>query len=303
MKIRVGFPILFAWLMLIPAISLQADEVRDELAQVVRLMGYGGGIHNFKNYVLRGREEYRSDARANFLGMLDAIAKLERSDQLDESEKQALNAVKTAVESYEAALDWVADLHDKGWRIEDIDRVVIIDDTAALQGLDMLRSRWTWTDLEQIEYQLGYGKGIHNFKNYVLRGRENYHTEALQNLLTVEALLTDLLEQPELKDPQTAVRKLLSVESTMVPNRAVQEMTRLFEDNRSALENVQQTAQAYRDHLDLIERLIAVQRSVRQIDLAVKINDGPAKAGLAYLKTGLPRLGGLRAGNAQTSKP
>jgi hypothetical protein len=303
MKTRVGVSIVFAWLALLPAVSLQAAEVRDELAQIVRLMGYGGGIHNFKNYVLRNREEYRTAARADFTRILDVIAGLERGDELNAAERQALNALKVVVESYATTLDWIADLRKKKWRVEDIDRVVIIDDTAAVQGLDALRARWSWTDLEEIEFQFGYGKGIHNFKNYVLRGREKYHTEALQNLLAVEALVANLLGQPELTNPQTAAEKLVTTKGavdttdTAAYDKAVQEITHLFREDRAALENVERTARAYRDHLDLIERLIGMQRSVRQIDLAVKINDGPAKAGLAHLR-------GQRASStAQRSKP
>ena len=50
--------------------------------------------------------------------------------------------------------------------------------------------------------------------------------------------------------------------------------------------------------------LITTQRSVRQIDLAVKINDGPAKAGLAHLKEGMVQFSGQHAGiTAPPSKP
>ncbi len=304
MKSRSGLSILFACLVLVPAVSLQAAEVRDELAQIVRLMGYGGGIHNFKNYVLRDREEYRAAAHADFTHILDVISGLEDSKELNAAGQQALKAVKEVVASYDAALERIAELRNRGWRIEDIDRVVIIDDTAAVQGLDTLRARWTWTNLEEIEFQLGYGKGIHNFKNYVLRGRQTYHTEALQNLLAVEALVASKLGQPGFRNPQTDAQKLV-IAGGPVPNDTIaEEITRLFRESRAALEDVGRTARAYRDHLDLIERLIAMQRSVRQIDLAVKINDGPAKAALAHLKTGLVNLGRLGVGNTvQPSTP
>ncbi len=289
-KNRLGSSIVVACLALLPAVSLQAAEVRDELAQIVRLMGYGGGIHNFKNFVLRDREEYRTAAHTDFTGILDVIARIEGDGKWNAAEQQALKAVKEVVESYNAALERVAELRLKGWRIEDIERVVIIDDSAAVQGLDVLRARRNWTDLEEIEFHLGYGKAIHNFKNYVLRGREIYHTEALQNLLAVEALVANQLSRAELRNPRAAAHKLVREKGTTEPaddvayEKAVEEIAQLLGEDRAALENVERTARAYRDHLDLIERFIATQRSVRQIDLAVKINDGPAKAGLAHLR-------------------
>jgi len=270
------------WIMLtvaaciLPLHEARAADPRDDLAQVVRLMGYGGGIHNFKNYVLRGRKEYQASAREDFTRILKIIARLERSAKLNSTkDQQALSVVKAVVESYDAALDRVTLLRNKGWRIEDIDRTVIIDDNPAKAGLDALRAKWTWSDFEEIEFQLGYGKAIHNFKNYALRGHESYHTEALENLLAVDSLIAGQLSQPDLIDPKTL----------------------LFRKHRDALEGVERVARAYRENLGLIERLIAMQRSVRQIDLAVKINDGPANAGLAHLR-------GQRAGiSAQRSKP
>ncbi len=290
MKIRLVFPIVFAYLTLSPAVSPQAAEARDELALIVRLMGYGGGIHNFKNYVLREREEYRNAAHADFARVLDVIARLERGGALSATELQSLKVVKEVVESYGAALERVAELRNQGWRIEDIDRVVIVDDTAAVRALDALRANRAWTDLEEIEFQLGYGKAIHNFKNYVLRGHESYHTEVLQNLLAVEALVASQLRRAELRNPQAAAHQLVREKVTVDPidigayDQTVRKITDLLREDRTAWENVERTARAYRDHLGLIERFIAGQRSVRQIDLAVKINDGPAEAGLAHLR-------------------
>jgi|GEM_PF-2052879 len=298
------------WIMLttavfiLPAHEAYAADPRHDLAQIVRLMGYGGGIHNFKNYVLRGRMEYQVSARKEFTQILEIIARLKPNTELNSTQdQQALRAIKAVVESYNAALDRVTELRDKEWRIEDIDRAVIIDDTAAKIGLNHLRNKWTWSDFEEIEFQLGYGNAIHNFKNYVLRGHESYHTEALKNLLAVDSLLAGGLSRAELINPQTVAESLVTRKGEISPDTgeayddAVKEMTHLFREVRVALENVERVARAYRENLVLIERLIAMQRSVRQIDLAVKINDGPAMAGLAHLR-------GQRAGiTAQLLKP
>ena len=246
-----------AWVVLVfSAPALHATEVRDALAQMVRLMGYGAGIHDFKNYVLRGREEYRIRAHENFVRILEVIAGLERSGELTGTDQEALKPLKSVVESYDTALDRVTELRKKGWRIEDIDRAVVVDDTAAVQGLAALRTGRTWTPLEEIEFHLGYGKAIHNFKNYVIRGHESYGAEALEDFFAVDSLIADQLGgQSEIAKPQAV-----------------------------ALNNIRGVVQAYRDNLALVAGLIARQRSVRQIDLAVKVNDTPAEMGLARLR-------------------
>ena len=35
-----------------------AGSARENVANLVGSLGYGAGIHNFKNFVLRGRDEY-----------------------------------------------------------------------------------------------------------------------------------------------------------------------------------------------------------------------------------------------------
>jgi hypothetical protein len=235
--------------------AARADEARDAIARLVRQLGYGAGIHHFKNWVLRHREINYEAAKTAFADARSAVAGLRAGAGLDAEGLAALSDVETVIEAYTAALERVAELHAKGWRIEDIDSTVIIDDTAAIAGLDFLRSGRTGSALEEVEFYLGYGKGIHEFKNYVLRGRERDHTGALESLLAVDSAAADWLAEPGLDEP-----------------------------SRAALETVARTARAYREHLALIERLLGAHRSVRQIDLAVKINDGPAVAALQALR-------------------
>jgi hypothetical protein len=157
-------------------------------------------------------------------------------------------------QGYGAGLERIAQLRSKGWRLEDIDRAVAVDDSAAIAALDRLRSRWQWSDLEALEYQLGYGKGIHNFKNYVLRQQPRYHTQALESLLAVESLIVNQFNGD-----------------------------RLDVEQKAALAKIGRVAQSYRNYLVLVERLHAIQRTERQIDLAVKVNDEPAIMALTQL--------------------
>ena len=159
--------------------------------------------------------------------------------------------IKEVVASYRAGLDTIPDLRLKGWRIEDIDRSVVVDDNAAIKGFDTLRAKWTWSDFEEMEYQLGYGKAIHHFKNYLIRGDERYHTDALESLLAIGGLVAGQLRtggSPE------------------------------------ALGEIRRTASAYQEYLGLVERMLDLQRPTNQVDLAVKINDGPAVKALASLR-------------------
>lgn len=260
MKLNIGrlskslLSILVMTLMLAPFGVAQAASARAEVVSLVRALGYGAGIHHFKNYVLRGQPESHAAAKRSFTDALQILQRLENSPQLTAAEQPAVATLQAMIQGYRAGLERVAQLRSQGWRLEDIDRSVTVDDSSAINALDLLRGRWQWSDLEQIEYLLGYGKGIHNFKNYVLRQHPRYHTQALENLLAVESLIVNQFNTAQLSA-----------------------------EHKGALEKVGRVVQSYRNYLALVERLHAMQRTERQIDLAVKVNDRPALAGLAWL--------------------
>jgi hypothetical protein len=251
MKYR-RFPFL-AIMLLLPLVASAGP--REETAQMVRALGYGGAIHQFKNYLMRGEPRYREAADRSLAaaqGHLDALA---RSAELDAGDKAAVRDLKATVGAYQDALQRVTELRREGLTPDLVDRLVLIDDAAAVAALEALRANWQWSDFEEMEYRLGYGQAIDAFKNFVLRGQERYHAAALEHLLAVDALIATQLAADGVGD-----------------------------GDRAALERLERVVHGYRDYLPLVDKLHAMQRPVRQIDLAVKVNDGPGTAGLAQLR-------------------
>ncbi len=251
---RWGLMMVAAMLMLVPQASVHAESARDDVAALVHSLGYGAAIHHFKNYILRGQPEQYQAAKKSYSDAMLNLNQLEKRPAIKRQDRLAIATIRTMVVAYAAGLDRVGELRAKDWRLEDIDRAVTVDDDAAIAALDQLRAKWQWSDLEETVYQLGYGKGIHNFKNYLLRQHEHYHTQALENFLTVESLIVNQFNTASLDSEQ-----------------------------RTALEKIGRVAQSYRNYVVLIDRLHALQRTKRQIDLAVKINDGPAVEALSLL--------------------
>ena len=241
-------------LWLIAWTNVQASDAREDVITLVRSLGYGAGIHNFKNFVLRGRDENYDAAKQSFGIALGSLNRLAESQELGVDDRAAVAILKNMVKDYDKGLDLAISLRRKGWRLGDVDRSVFVDDSIPIASLDQLRNKWKWSELEQIEYQLGYGKAIHNFKNYVLRGDERFQTQALENFLAVESLLNNQYGNSDLDSAQKA-----------------------------ALDQVKRVAQSYRNYLDLVDRFHTQQYPIRKIDLAVKVNDKPAIDGLTIL--------------------
>lgn len=108
-------------------------------SRLVELLGYGGLIHDFKDYVLRGAPSYRSE----FLEGRDAIREVlgEYGGELSTpAEQESVQAILGVVEAYGSRLAVVDRGHREGWSADRIDAAVRVDDSAALAALDRLEA-------------------------------------------------------------------------------------------------------------------------------------------------------------------
>ncbi len=104
--------------------------------------GYGGGIHIFKNYVLRGKAKYVDQFNTHHQKVMEALQQYRELPDLSSEESQALTAIEAVVESYATNLRDVRDMVTAGKTAEEIDAVVKISDSPALNGFALLRERF-----------------------------------------------------------------------------------------------------------------------------------------------------------------
>ncbi len=117
----------------------QALQRQRLLAEIQNQFGYGGFIHNFKNYVLRGNDKYIKRFEKNASAMNLAIAKLSTM-ALSDSEKEALRHIKSVAGQYTDAIKTAAKLVAAGKTPTEIDRVVKIDDSPAFKAFKVIRT-------------------------------------------------------------------------------------------------------------------------------------------------------------------
>lgn len=107
-------------------------------------LGYGGIIHNFKNYVLRRDEIYfhRVDSQIHqFNEVVDAFLGQTRN----EAERKALLELQATIGLYSRNLQVAQQAIQKGRGTAAVDALVRIDDSAAKQALADLEAIWTRT--------------------------------------------------------------------------------------------------------------------------------------------------------------
>jgi diguanylate cyclase (GGDEF)-like protein len=230
-----------------------------------KAIGYGGMIHHFKNYILR-REENLIDNIQSDIGAVRAVIGQYGSLSLSEAEKVALEDIGSVLDRYEQALLESQDLAHAGVLTKEIDTKIRVNDTAALRGLETLR-----TEVERsanrdvissdikgriaanLRAALGYGGMIHEFKNLILRSD-------LPRIVTIEEHISRI---------EKNIAAYLILDPTI--------------SERIAIDDISATVRGYKSKLEVAEGLINQNATIVEIDAAVKVNDAKALRGLKTL--------------------
>ena len=234
-------------------------------SSIARAMGYGGMIHNFKNYVLRKDAKHIARVR---VAAGEALSSLNRYSEtaLTPEERGAVRDIRSVIKAYARNMEVAREMAAKGSSARDIDHKVKIDDGPAIRGLAVLKAaigsnrQQRESGVNRVELlgrfneTLGYGGMIHNFKNYVLRGKASYNQRA--------------------KD---AINRLYQA---MADYRAL----KVKPAEEMALKRLREVVEQYRLNLGKVGEMVAQSKTPEEIDAVVRIDDKPALSALRILR-------------------
>jgi methyl-accepting chemotaxis protein len=131
------------------SISASYDQYLDEVAarqsllmKIKGQMGFGAGIHNFKNYVLRGDQKYYPRIKSDFSSVQQDIQAYRGLPNLTEQEGVALDKIQSVVKAYEDNADKIKPMVELGSTAVAVDSVVKINDSPALEGFNTLSDHY-----------------------------------------------------------------------------------------------------------------------------------------------------------------
>ncbi len=110
-----------------------------QLGEIKSQFGYGGFIHNFKNFVLRGQQKYIDRFNNNKTIMFTAIANLKRL-HLSAQEEEAVQKIEGVATEYVKNIAIAARLVKEGKTPREIDHLVKINDSPAFQGFQVIKT-------------------------------------------------------------------------------------------------------------------------------------------------------------------
>ncbi|NPA71970.1 MAG: EAL domain-containing protein, partial [Gammaproteobacteria bacterium] len=110
------------------------------------LIGYGGLIHHYKNYIVRGDPKYLQlfmDAHEQSQILLSQFRQL---PGLAKSDQDYINQINNTFNEYAAQIELARKMHLAGHPIIEIDRAVKVDDSKALDAILQLKQNITQQD-------------------------------------------------------------------------------------------------------------------------------------------------------------
>jgi diguanylate cyclase (GGDEF)-like protein/PAS domain S-box-containing protein len=135
----------------IMAIRKQLDEklIRaEQLARLERKIGYGGLIHDFKNYILRGETYYLDSFLKGFLITQQHIMTFNQIGNLSDNDKKAIDTIEQTISRYYQHILLARRSREKGSNAEQIDDEIRIDDSDAIAAIKQLQHNEIVVDTE-----------------------------------------------------------------------------------------------------------------------------------------------------------
>ncbi len=122
---------------------LERVAVRQSLLMEIQShFGFGGLIHNFKNYVLRGSGKYVERMNHDLEVLDESIAQYMALGDISVEERKALAAVTHVQGEYRKNMGLVTKMWAEGQSPVDIDRQVKISDKPALDGFEAIERQY-----------------------------------------------------------------------------------------------------------------------------------------------------------------
>lgn len=107
------------------------------ISDIRRAIGYGGMIHDFKNFVLRHDHALLKSIETDLTAATSAVNGYAALG-VNDAEQRALAGIRSTLAAYGSAATIAEQLADTGSRAVEIDRAVRVDDGPALRGLESL---------------------------------------------------------------------------------------------------------------------------------------------------------------------
>ena len=127
-------------------IMMNSTKKKIIISKIKELVGYGGFIHNFKNYVIRGNQKYALKVKKQYTQLMALIKKYNNLGNISSSEKKLLTNIKSVFTKYFNGLPEVIKLNTEGIIVRKLDKIIKVSDEPAIKALNKLDNSFFTND-------------------------------------------------------------------------------------------------------------------------------------------------------------
>ncbi len=129
-------------------ILLNSSKKKLLVSKMKDLVGYGGLIHNFKNYVIRGKDKYAKRVEKNYNDLITLIGEYKNLDGISSEEIKLLDTISKVFQQYNSGLKKVVIANSEGYSVRELDKIVKVNDTPAIKAFNELSNNFFATSAD-----------------------------------------------------------------------------------------------------------------------------------------------------------
>jgi methyl-accepting chemotaxis protein len=127
-------------------VMMNSTKKKIVVSQIKELVGYGGFIHNFKNYVIRGQEKYAVKVKKQYKQIQELIAQYHSLGNISNAEKELLENINKVFTKYYNGLPSVVKANEQNQTVRVLDKIVKVSDGPAIKALNKLDNSFFTND-------------------------------------------------------------------------------------------------------------------------------------------------------------
>ena len=123
-------------------ILINSNKKKILISQMKETVGYGGLIHNFKNYVIRGKSKYANRIEKNYRDLMGLINRYKQLPNVSAQEIELLAKIEKVFQKYHKGIDYVVAATEAGQSVRQLDKIVKVNDSPAIHALNTLSNNF-----------------------------------------------------------------------------------------------------------------------------------------------------------------
>ena len=212
-------------------VATRKEAMDPLILKVESLLGYGGLIHQFKNYLLRQDRRYLKNFSKQFLEFEKTVEQFKKLSTLSAQDRKDIQTIESSMENYNNAIKNISLLISRKQSIQQIDQSVKISDKKAIEALHRLKNGGNFgIDSEywfkMITDKINHLKEVEDQLSQVLTNKASHLKKAAQRALFTyllislfSILITILLVYLVLRDLVRSLSELVNIANDLASGK------------------------------------------------------------------------------------